>query len=141
MNRLVHISFYRDSQEITNRGKYKAWIFDYSTERPLEERVNHEMRIIREKCKSSGFQIKGESFLICNEANARHFLNTFIPRIPSVDCVIVPNIHSIAANIQSVFELIESLQSKGIVVFCVVNGVIEKMSNTISILRAFSMLA
>lgn len=141
MNRLVHISFYRDSQEITNRGKYKAWIFDYSTERPLEERVNHEMRIIREKCKSSGFQIKGESFLICNEANARHFLNTFIPRIPSVDCVIVPNIHSVAANIQSAFELIESLQSKGIVVFCVVNGVIEKMSNTISILRAFSMLA
>lgn len=141
MNRLVHISFYRDSQEITNRGKYKAWIFDYSTERPLEERVNHEMRIIREKCKSAGFQIKGESFLICNEANARHFLNTFIPRIPSVDCVIVPNIHSVAANIQSAFELIESLQSKGIVVFCVVNGVIEKMSNTISILRAFSMLA
>lgn len=141
MNRLVHISFYRDSQEITNRGKYKAWIFDYSTERPLEERVNHEMRIIREKCKSAGFQIKGESFLICNEANARHFLNTFIPRIPSVDCVIVPNIHSVAANIQSAFELIESLQSKGIVVFCVVNGVIEKMSNTISILRAFSVLA
>lgn len=141
MNRLVHISFYRDSQEITNRGKYKAWIFDYSTERPLKERVNHEMRIIREKCKSAGFQIKGESFLICNEANARHFLNTFIPRIPSVDCVIVPNIHSVAANIQSAFELIESLQSKGIVVFCVVNGVIEKMSNTISILRAFSMLA
>ena len=99
------------------------------------------MRIIREKCKSAGFQIKGESFLICNEANARHFLNTFIPRIPSVDCVIVPNIHSVAANIQSAFELIESLQSKGIVVFCVVNGVIEKMSNTISILRAFSMLA
>ena len=139
MNRLVHISFYRDSQEITNRGKYKAWIFDYSTESLSKERANQEMRLLLEKCKSAGFQIKGESFFICNEANARHFLHTFIARIPSVDCVIVPNIRMVAANIQSAFELVESLQSKGIVIFCVVNGIIEKMSNTITILRAFSM--
>lgn len=139
MNRLVHISYYCDSQEITNRGKYKAWIFDYSTESLSKERVNQEMRLLLEKCKSAGFQIKGESFFICNEANARHFLHTFIARIPSVDCVIVPNIRMVAANIQSAFELVESLQSKGIVIFCFVNGVIEKMSNTISILRAFSM--
>lgn len=139
MNRLVHISYYCDSQEITNRGKYKACIFDYSTESLSKERVNQEMRLLLEKCKSAGFQIKGESFFICNEANARHFLHTFIARIPSVDCVIVPNIRMVAANIQSAFELVESLQSKGIVIFCFVNGVIEKMSNTISILRAFSM--
>ena len=139
MNRLVHISYYCNSQEITSRGKYKAWIFDYSTESLSKERVNQEMRLLLEKCRSAGFQIKGESFLICNEANARHFLHTFIARIPSVDCVIVPNIRMVAANIQSAFELVESLQSKGIVIFCVVNGIIEKMSNTISILRAFSM--
>lgn len=139
MNKLVHISYYCNSQEITSRGKYKAWIFDYSTESLSKERANQEMRLLLEKCKSAGFQIKGESFFICNEANARHFLHTFIARIPSVDCVIVPNIRMVAANIQSAFELVESLQSKGIVIFCVVNGIIEKMSNTITILRAFSM--
>lgn len=139
MNRLVYFCFCNDNQDKIKRRKYNAWIFECSIKREFDENENHGMREFREKCESAGFQIIGESLLICNEANAQHFLNSFITRIPSIDCIIVPDIHSVAANIQSAFETVESLQTQGIAVFCFVNGEMIKLSSTLSILQAFSM--
>ena len=137
MNTLAYIKLNRITGEETNHGKRKAWLFVRADEGDSQADAIALMRLFRSVCETEGFHIIGESVFIGNETGTEHFLKAFITRIPFVDCIVTPSIHSIAANSRDALTVVEKLQAEGVDLFTMIDGDLFKTIGVISILRAF----
>ena len=137
MNTLAYIKLNRITGEETNHGKRKAWLFVRADEGDSQADAIALMRLFRSVCEAEDFHIIGESVLIGNETGTEHFLKAFITRIPFVDCIVTPSIHSIAANSRDALTVVEKLQAEGVDLFTMIDGDLFKTTGVISILRAF----
>ena len=88
-------------------------------------------------CEAEGFHIIGESVFIGNETGAKYILESFIPRILFVDCIVTPSIQDVASNSRNALSVVDKLQNEGVDLFTMIDGEIFKTSSTISVLRAF----
>ena len=123
MNTLAYIKLNRITGEEIDHGKRNAWLFVRADEGESQVDAIAMMRLFRSVCETEGFHIIGESVFIGNETGTEHFLKAFITRIPFVDCIVTPSIHS---------ELCQSVLQ----VF-LREGVVLAVFVVISILRAF----
>ena len=72
-----------------------------------------------------------------NETGAKHILESIIPRILFVDCIVTPSIRDVASNSRNALSVVDKLQNEGVDLFTMIDGEIFKTSSTISVLRAF----
>lgn len=137
MNTLAYIKLNRVTGEEIEQGKRNAWLFVRITENESTADALALMRLFSSVCEAEGFHIIGESVLVGNEVGAEHFLKSFITRIMFVNCIVVPDIHTIASNPRNALEVVDKLQNEGVELFAMMDDSFFRASNTISVLRAY----
>jgi len=137
MNTLAYIKLNRITGEEIDHGKRNAWLFVRVDEGESQVDAIAMMRLFSSICEAEGFHIIGESVFIGNETGAEHFLKAFVTRVPFVDCIVTPSIHTIADNYRDALTVVEKLQAEDVDLFTMIDGELFKTTGVLSILRAF----
>ena len=114
MNTLAYIKLNRITGEEIDHGKRNAWLFVRVDEGESQVDAIAMMRLFSSICEAEGFHIIGESVFIGNETGAEHFLKAFVTRVPFVDCIVTPSIHTIADNYRDALTVVEKLQAEDV---------------------------
>lgn len=137
MNTLAYIKLNKPKGEELDHVKRNAWLFVRAEEGENQDIAIARMKLFSSACEADGFHIIGESVFIGNETGAKHILESIIPRILFVDCIVTPSIRDVASNSREALSVVDKLQNEGVDLFTVIDGAIFKTSSTISVLRAF----
>ena len=132
INKINHIS----ENELLNGGK-NTLEFTRIDEGDNQDKAIKRTQAFSSRCSKAGLHVFGEAVCGGIENKAAHFIKCVVSKITFIDSITTPTIRVLADNHESAFEVMDFLDSEGVMLITNTLSRFQAVSDTVSIMSAF----
>ena len=132
INKINHIS----ENELLNGGK-NTLVFTRINEADNQDEAIKKAHAFSARCTKAGLHVFGEAVFVGSKNKAAHFVKCVVSKITFIDSIATPTIRVLADNHENAFEVMDFLDSEGVMLITNTLGRFQAVSDTVSIMSAF----
>lgn len=130
INKINHIP----ERELLNGGK-NTLVFTRIDEGGNQDEAIKKTQDFSAQCSKAGLHVLGETVFVGSENKAAHFVKCIVSKITFIDSIATPTIRVLAGNHESAFDVMDFLDSEGVMLITNMSGCFQPVSNAASIIR------